>query len=76
MMDDEGPDWRKDVTLARSADVSPDSWMLVDLRKLRTDGLASAPAEWRQLALGYDIAILAPTLTASSLLGAETAATP
>ena len=76
MMDDEGPDWRKDVTLTRSADVSPDSWMLVDLRKLRTDGLASAPAEWRQLALGYDIAILAPTLTASSLLGAETAATP
>lgn len=76
IMDREGPDWRKDVTLARTPDVSPGSWMLVDLRKLRAEGLASAPSEWRQLALGYDLAILAPTFAASSVLGVEKPATP
>lgn len=59
--------------LARSPDASPDAWMLIDLRKLRADGLASVPAEWRQLALGYDLAILAPTFTASSVLGVAAA---
>lgn len=68
---DEAPDWRKDVTLARPAGAAPGSWMLVDLRKLRNEGLASAPQEWRDLALGYDIAILAPTLSATSTLGVE-----
>jgi hypothetical protein len=48
----------------------------VDLRPLRTKALlASAPPEWRELALGYDIAILAPAFTASSVLGVETPAT-
>lgn len=76
MMDDKDPDWRKDATLAQAAGAAPGSWMLVDLRTLRTKGvLASAPPEWRELALGYDIAILAPTLTASSVLGVEKAAT-
>lgn len=66
--DDEGEDWRKDVILARPADAAEGSWMLVDLRALRAEGLASAPEEWRDLALGYDIAILAPTLTATSVV--------
>lgn len=74
-MKDEAPDWRKDVTLARPAGAAAGSWMLVDLRKLRSEGLASAPQEWRELALGYDIAILAPTLTASSELGVDQPAT-
>jgi hypothetical protein len=69
VMADEDPDWRKDVTLARSPDASPDSWMLVDLRQLRAGGLASVPEEWRELALGYDLAILAPTFSAAEVLG-------
>ena len=72
--DDEGPDWRKDVLLARPTDAAPGSWILVDLRRLRAEGLASAPPEWRELALGYDIAILAPDFSATSLLGGEEAA--
>lgn len=78
MMDKKGPDWRKDVALAKPADAAPGSWMLVDLRTLRTRDLVSAPQEWRDLVLGYDIAILAPTLTATSVLGVEekTASTP
>lgn len=69
MMDEKGPDWRKDVALARPAGAAPEAWMLVDLRALRAKGLKSAPPEWRELALGYDIAILAPAFTATSLLG-------
>lgn len=76
MKDDKGPDWRKDAALAQAIEAAPGSWMLVDLRMLRTKGLlASAPPEWRELALGYDIAILAPTFTASSVLGVEKSAT-
>lgn len=71
MKDDKNPDWRKDVALARAADVAPGSWMLVDLRALRAKGLKSAPPEWRELALGYDIAILAPAFTATSVLGVD-----
>lgn len=76
MMDDKDPDWRKDAALAKAADAAPGSWMLVDLRTLRTKPLlASAPPQWRELALGYDIAILAPTFTASSVLGVDKPAT-
>lgn len=70
------PDWRKDVVLASPTDAASGSWMLVDLRKLRAEGLASAPREWREMALGYDIAILAPTFTASSVLGSGETTTP
>lgn len=73
-MDSEDPDWRKDVVLAHPTEFAAGSWILVDLRALRAEGLSSAPAEWRELALGYDIAILAPTFTATSVLGIEEAA--
>lgn len=75
MKDDKTPDWRKDVVLAQPAGTPPGSWLLVDLRALRSKGLASAPPEWRDLALGYDFALLAPAFTATSLLGVEKAAT-
>ncbi len=71
MKDEKDPDWRKDAALAQAAAAAPGSWMLVDLRTLRGKELASAPAEWRDLALGYDIAILAPEFTATSVLGVE-----
>lgn len=73
-MDSEAADWRKDVVLAQPTDAAPGSWMLVDLRALRAGGLQNAPEEWRELALGYDIAILAPTFTATSVQGGEEAA--
>lgn len=76
MMDADGADWRKDVTAVRAADAPAGAWMLVDLRKLRQEGLKTASEEWRQLALGYDVAILAPTLTATTVVGAPDAPTP
>ena len=71
VMDDADPDWRKAVMLARAPEAAPDAWMLVDLRRLRAEGLASLPTEWRQLALAYDLALLAPTFTATRAVGAE-----
>ncbi|QDH73436.1 hypothetical protein [Brevundimonas sp. M20] len=73
-MDSEDADWRKDVVLARPGDAAPGSWMLVDLRALRAGGLSNVPEDWRDLALGYDIALLAPTFTATSVLGGGEAA--
>lgn len=67
--EDEDADWGKDVLLMRPAEYAPGDWTLIDLRKLRAGGVASAPTEWRNLALGYDIAILAPTLSATTVLG-------
>lgn len=76
VMTSEDADWRKDVTLARRADMAPQDWILVDLRKLRTRAVETYTPEWRQLVLGYDIALLAPTLTATRFLGAPATTAP
>lgn len=69
VMKDKDPDWTKDLIVARPAGTPPEAWTLVDLRALRTQGLAGAPEYWRELALGYDLAILAPTVSAADMLG-------
>lgn len=71
VMTEDGDDWRKDATLARPAGMAAGDWLLVDLRRLRTPALATYTPEWRRLVLGYDLAILAPTLTATRFLGAH-----
>lgn len=73
VMTEDGDDWRKDATLARPAGMAAGDWLLVDLRRLRTPALATYTPEWRRLVLGYDLAILAPTLTATRFLGAQPA---
>lgn len=67
----ENTDWRKDVTLARPSDMAPADWFLVDLRRLRSSDLESLTPEWRELIRGYDLAVVAPELSASSKLGAD-----
>lgn len=76
VMQDEGDDWRKDATAVRPAGMAAEDWLLVDLRRLRTPALATYTPEWRQLVLGYDLAILAPSLTATRFLGAHEAPAP
>lgn len=67
----EDSDWRKDVTLARPSDMAPADWFLVDLRRLRSNDLDALTPEWRELIRGYDLAVVAPELSASSKLGAD-----
>jgi hypothetical protein len=62
-------DWCKDVMLARPSGTAPGDWFLVDLRRLRSADLEALTPEWRALVLGYDLAVVAPELSASTLLG-------
>ena len=55
--------WLKDVPAAPVG-----GWTVVDLRKLRP-GLAKVGPQWREIVLGYDLLVLAPELSPSSLLG-------
>jgi len=65
----EDSDWRKDVMLARPSGTAPDDWFVVDLRRLRSADLEALTPEWRELIRGYDLAVVAPELSASTLLG-------
>ncbi|MNS75191.1 hypothetical protein D3C72_1086950 [compost metagenome] len=76
VMTRERGDWSKDVMLARSSDTAPSDWILVDLRQLRPlrgADLEALTPEWRRLITGYDLAVVAPELSASSVLGAHDA---
>ncbi|ATC33020.1 hypothetical protein CA606_12170 [Caulobacter vibrioides] len=68
-----GGDWRKDVMLARPSDTPPGDWFVVDLRQLRSTDLEALTPEWRALIRGYDLAVVAPELSASTVLGARNA---
>jgi len=73
VMTDEEADWRKDVTLARPTDMRPGDWLLVDLRRLRDVDLEALTPEWREIIRGYYLAVVAPELSASTLLGVHDA---
>lgn len=66
-------DWAKDVMLARPSGTAPGDWLLVDLRLLRGADLEALTPEWRALIRGYDLAVVAPELSASAVLGAHDA---
>ncbi|WCM25462.1 hypothetical protein NDN01_15545 [Sphingomonas sp. QA11] len=68
-----GSGWRKDVMLARPSDTPPGAWFLVDLRRLRSDDLEALTPEWRALIRGYDLAVVAPELSTSTVLGVHDA---
>lgn len=66
-------DWSKDVMLARPSGTPPGDWFLVDLRRLRSADLEALTPEWRALIRGYDLAVVAPELSASTVLGVHDA---
>ena len=66
-------DWSKDVMLARPSGTPPGDWFLVDLRRLRGADLEALTPEWRALIRGYDLAVVAPELSASTVLGVHDA---
>lgn len=69
----EKSDWTKDVMLARPPGTASGDWFLVDLRRLRGADLEALTPEWRRLIRGYDLAVVAPELSASSVLGVHDA---
>lgn len=69
----EDVDWRKDVMAARPTGAATGDWVLVDLRRLRSRDMEALTPEWRDLIRGYDIAVVAPELSPSSVLGTHDA---
>ncbi|WBO22905.1 hypothetical protein [Sphingomonas abietis] len=69
MSDDKDYAWVADVLAARPKAVSAGDWLVVDLRSLRSGPASDMTAQWRELIRRYDIAVLAPELTPSSLIG-------
>ena len=71
MTEDEEYAWLKDALALHERSAGKRDWMLVDLRPLRTNTPADMPAAWRKLVLQYDMIVVAPELTPSTLLGSR-----
>ena len=72
MTDDADYAWLKDAL--GGLDSGSSEWMLVDLRQLRAHPPRDMPPTWRQKSLQFDLLVVAPTLTPSTLMGSQ--ATP
>ncbi|HEX8486685.1 hypothetical protein [Sphingomonas sp.] len=69
LTDDADYAWLKDALATRPGEGQ--GWVLIDLRALRTKPAQDMPAPWRKVAQRYDLLVIAPDLTPSSLLGAK-----
>jgi hypothetical protein len=69
MSDDKNYSWAGDVLASRPKSASPEDWLVVDLRKLRDGPSGDMTAQWRELIRRYDIVVMAPGLTPSTLVG-------
>ena len=67
MTDDADYAWLKDAL--GGLDSGSSEWMLVDLRQLRAHPPKDMPSTWRQKSLQFDLLVVAPTLTPSTLMG-------
>jgi hypothetical protein len=71
MTDDDDYAWLKEALGLRDEAGVGGQWMLVDLRVLRSRPPADMPSAWRKKVYEYDLLVVAPELTPSSLLGAK-----
>lgn len=71
MSEDADYAWLKDALDLHARRAGQKDWMLVDLRALRSRMPADTPDAWRRMALQYDMVIVAPELTPSTLLGSR-----
>lgn len=74
MTDDADYAWLKDAL--GGLDSGSSEWMLVDLRQLRAHPPKDMPSTWRQKSLQFDLLVVAPTLTPSTLMGSRAAPMP
>lgn len=71
MTDDADYAWMKDALGLRDRAGVDEQWMLIDLRALRSAPPADMPSAWRKMVSQYDMLVIAPKLTPSSLLGSK-----
>lgn len=63
--------WLKDALPSPSEGGSGKDWILLDLRPLRADPPSDASPAWRNVIRRYDMVVVAPDLTPSTLIGAR-----
>lgn len=71
LTDDADYAWLKDALGLRDKAGAGAQWMLVDLRALRSRPPADMPPAWRKKVYEYDMLVIAPELTPSSLIGSR-----
>lgn len=71
MTDDADYAWLQDALGSRDRAGVGAEWLLVDLRTLRSRPPADMPSAWRKVVYEYDLLVIAPELTPSSLLGSK-----
>ncbi|WP_346248200.1 hypothetical protein [Sphingomonas rustica] len=71
MSDDADYAWLKTAVPPGFGSGARNDWMLLDLRRLRGRLPASVDAQWRDLVDSYDLLVVAPELTPSTLLGTK-----
>lgn len=69
LTDDPDFAWLKDATPAGTS--GPADWTLFDMRPLRSKPPRDLPAAWKRVIDGFDMVVVAPTISPSSLLGAR-----
>ncbi len=69
LTDDADFAWLKDAVPANK--VAAKDWMLLDLRTLRAKQPRDMSASWKRIIDGFDMVIVAPDITPSTLLGAR-----
>lgn len=70
LTDDPDYAWLKDVVTTPASDDPRQDWVLIDLRALRAKPPRDMPPAWKTATQQYDLLVVAPELTPSSLLGA------
>jgi hypothetical protein len=68
LTDDPDFAWLRDAVPAKEA---TNDWTLLDLRPLRVKPPRDLPAAWKRVIDGFDMVVVAPAITPSSLLGAR-----
>ena len=69
LTDDPDFAWLAPVVPAQGSSGKQRDWTLLDLRALRTNPPADMPEPWRQMAQQFDLLVIAPELTPTSMLG-------
>ena len=71
LTDDPDYAWLKQALLPQGGADAAATWMLIDLRPLRASAPADMSAQWRRMADRYDLVVVTPNLTPSTLIGPE-----
>lgn len=71
MTDDADYAWLKDALPRAGGSGSEKDWTLIDLRPLRDNPPSDASPAWRNVIRWYDLVVVAPELTPSSLVGSR-----